>query len=305
MPRLRALSVALLLSAAAGAETLQPLIKRPLTLPEGAIDLTVEGTYSNWASGTTLGLGPSWVAGESVALGIDFGLPDDFYGLVDATQIGIALAIPVHPAAGFGSVLGSLLVSRSSIFALRFDGGLESFGFNGDPGHALRYFIATGGRVRAPITPSVAFVMGRAGAPQFGHFTNIGRDGRAVYLGTAYFTPGASDFLVLSGGGIDLYNGTIVGVNLPVGLLVQPDPRFALTLQSGYSLMISVPGGGSAAALHFIPLVLEAVVTPASAVDIGGRFVLDGFVGKTGGDDVSIGYLERRALTIWFRFHLG
>ena len=51
MPCLRALIALLLCATAARAQKLQPLIERPLILPHGTVDLTLQGTYTNWATG--------------------------------------------------------------------------------------------------------------------------------------------------------------------------------------------------------------------------------------------------------------
>ncbi len=113
-------------------------------------------------------------------------------------------------------------------------------------------------------------------------------------------TEASSDFLVLSGGN----NGssTIIGINLPAGLLLQPDPHLALTLQAGYSAAIST--SGSVRALHFIPVGLEAVVTPAPRVDIGARFFLDGYVAQSGGGSGGHpNYFDLRALMLYIRVH--
>src|SRR3954468_17834137 len=102
MPGLRAPVALLLLSAAAGrAEQLQPLIQRPLTLPHGTVDLTLQGTYTNWASDPAAAPGTAWRPGESLVLAVDFGMPGDPGGVIDATQLGFAVAMPVHPGAGW------------------------------------------------------------------------------------------------------------------------------------------------------------------------------------------------------------
>jgi len=281
------------------------------------VDLTLQGTYTNWASDPAAAPGTAWRPGESLVLAVDFGMPGDPGGVIDATQLGFAVAMPVHPGAGLGSGLASLVVSGSPIHAFRFDAGFESLGTSRDNSeHVFGYFIGLGMRVRVPITRTVAFVMGRTGAAQFGQFTNLDQGGSGFYWGSAFFPMGASDFLVISGGGGDSaplqtqseVRRNVIGVNLPAGLLVQPDPHFALTLQSGYSAvisLISVLGAANQAALHFIPLVLEAVATPTPAVDIGTRLSLDGFVGVSGDANFTAGYFDRRALIFWFRFHIG
>src|ERR1700693_1506411 len=94
-----ALIAVLLWSAAARSEEIQPIIDRPVTLPRGAVELTLNGTYTNWGTGSTVGIGPSSLSGETLALGADFGATDE-------VQFGIATALPINPGAGFGSILG-------------------------------------------------------------------------------------------------------------------------------------------------------------------------------------------------------
>jgi hypothetical protein len=85
---------------------------------------------------------------------------------------------------------------------------------------------------------------------------------------------------------------------------MQPDPHFAVTLQAGYSVAIFLPNGsGSAEALHFIPLGLEAVVTPVPRLDLAARFFLDGLLGGTATTGSLPGYFELRELMFWIRVH--
>ncbi|MFL5420718.1 MAG: hypothetical protein ACJ79Y_08105, partial [Myxococcales bacterium] len=86
------------------------------------------------------------------------------------------------------------------------------------------------------------------------------------------------------------------------GLLLQPDPHFAVSLLAGYSAVVVLPPAGSAFASHFVPVGLEAVVTPVPALDIGARFSLDGYVGQSGTTGAGPGYFDLRALMLWLRF---
>ena len=289
----RAATAILLCGAAAGAQELEPLIARPLTLPRGTVEITVHGTYTNWA-GNAVGTLSS-IDGETLALGADFGVSD-------RVQLGLGVALPVNPGAAFGTVLGSAAFPVSTSVAVRADVGFESFGINGtntNTSHINRYFGGLGAAVKVPIGPTLAFVSGRTGAVQFGHFNNIGTNGIGLYLGASDFTELASDVLVVSAG--DNNSSNRVGINLPVGLLVQPDPHISFTLLSGYSAVINIPNSGSSAALHFIPVGLEAVVAPAPRLDIGARFFVDGYVANSGAGSGSLGYFDLRALTIWMR----
>jgi hypothetical protein len=297
MPLSRALIALLLCSAAARAADLAPVIARPITLPRGAIDVTLHGTYTNWDGGL-LGLS-SALTGETLALGLDF-------GATDQVQLGLGVALPINPGAGFGSVLGTAAFAANPVLAIRVDAGYESIGANGDStgglSHTNRYFAGLGSPLKAPISPTLAFVSGRNGTVQFGHFNNIGQNGTGLYSGSTAFTAAGSDIFVLSTGNND--SGSILGINLPFGLLLQPDPVFALTLLAGYSARISMPSSGSSQTLHFLPVGLEAVVTPAAALDIGLRFSIDGYVAQSGGSSAGApGYFDLRALMLWLRFH--
>jgi hypothetical protein len=289
----------------ARAEELQPLIERPITLARGAIDLTVHGTYTNWATGASASTGLSSLAGETLALGADF-------GATDQAQLGLGVALPINPGAGFGSLFASAALALDKVTALRVDAGYESIGPNGDTtglgGHTNRYFGGLGARLKVPLGPTLAFVTGRTGAVHFGHFNNIGDKGTGIYLGASGFAEAASDFVVFSGGNNN--SSTNLGINLPAGLLLQAGPRFAVTLQAGYSAVISFPSQCSTItpcgtqAQHFIPVGLEVVVSPVPQMDIGGRFFLDGYVTQTGGSSFGEpSFFDRRALMFWFRFH--
>lgn len=297
MPILRSLTALLLFgtaaNAAAKAQDLEPLISRPLTLPEGRLDLTLHGTYTNWS------IAGSSLDGETLAAAID-------YGASDRVQLGLAAAFPINPGAGFGSVLGSLAAGGGNDVGVRLDAGYERIGANGSgipPGvnfHIDRFFGGIGAPMKIPISPTVAFVSGRVGAVHFGHFNNIGSNGLGAYTGASRLSELAADLLVISGGS----NGssTLIGVNLPAGLLLQPDPHFALTLQAGYSAVIQT--SGPTIADHFIPLALEAVVSPSQLVDIGARFALDGFVAESGGTGATPGYFDLRSLMFWIRLRV-
>jgi len=289
MPLPRALVGLLLCSAAASAQQVEPLIARPITLPRGAVDLTLHGTYTNWTIGGTPGSDP----GETLALGVDF-------GATDRVQLGLAMAFPINPGAAFGSILGNATFAMGKELALRLDGGYERFALNGGSSISIdRYLGGLGARIKIPLSPSVAFVSGRAGAVHFGHFNNLGEAGFGFYEGSSFLTELSSDFLVLSAGSND--SPTRLGINLPLGVLFQPDPHFALTLLAGYSAVIDFPHTGSSATAHFLPIGLEVVGTPVPWLDIGARFLVDGFVAQSSGSS-NTGYLDFRTLMLWFRF---
>jgi len=55
MPNSHTLLALLLSGAAVGAQEIQPVIDRPLTLPKGRLDLTLHGTYTNWGNSNSVG----------------------------------------------------------------------------------------------------------------------------------------------------------------------------------------------------------------------------------------------------------
>jgi hypothetical protein len=290
----RALIALLLWGAAAHAEELQPLIARPITVPAGRVDLTVNGTYANWSIRVA---GPDSLDGETLVLGADF-------GATDRVQLGLAAALPVQPGAGFGSIVASMVLAVERNVGLRFDAGYERIGANGNnranPSHTNRYFGGIGVPIKVPIGPGVAFVAGRTGAVQFGQFENIGTSGTGFYVGSLF--PGSSSDIVIITGG-DNNTSTIFALNLPAGLLLQPDPHLALMFQAGYAVTsTSPPPGVQSTTSHFIPVGLEAVVTPVQRLDLGARFFLDGYVARSGSGSAP-GYFDLRALMIWLRIH--
>jgi hypothetical protein len=306
MPSSRVLIPLALLSLLGGlarAEKLQPLIERPIMLAPGAVDLTVHGTFTDWRKAAAAGRP---LNGETLALGADFGATDE-------AQLGLGVALPINPGAGFGSLFASAAFALDERTAVRVDAGYESIGLNGNntagSSHTNRYFAGLGAVIKVPLGPAVAFVTGRTGAVHFGHFNNIGDMGTGTYSGASYLTEAASDFFVVSTGNNN--SGTNLGFNLPLGLLLQAGPRFAVTLQAGYSAVINYPECPASnvticttQALHFIPVGLEAVVSPVPQMDIGGRFFLDGYVTQTGGSSFGEpSFIDRRALMFWFRFH--
>jgi len=79
---------------------------------------------------------------------------------------------------------------------------------------------------------------------------------------------------------------------------VQPHPQLALTLQAGYSAMINTTTGTAA---HFVPVGVEAIISPISSLEIGASFLLDGYVGQSGNSTLDLSYFDQRTLTLWFR----
>jgi len=292
-------SFALLLCASsARAQTADPLLARPLIVPHEKVEVTVHGTYTNWTSASFVVGTSQTLTGETGTVGIDYGIAQD-------AQVGAALALPVNPGFSFGSVLANFGLGLAPGVAFRVDGGYDRVGFNGDGtdgiDHINMFFGGFGLPLKLPLGPNLAFVSGRTGAAQFGHFNNLGDRGIALYAGVSRLSELACDVLVFNTA--DKNSGSSIGINLPAGLLVQADPHFAITLQAGYSVAIGLPSSGSAVALHFVPIGLEALVTPTRALDLGARLSFDGYVGASGGNgNQEPGFFDMRAVMFWIRF---
>src|SRR5690349_1045913 len=103
-PKMRRSLVAfalLVCASAARAETVEPLLERPLVVPHEKVDFTLHGTYTNWGSGAIAVGTPATLTGETGIVGID-------YGIVQDAQVGLALALPLNPGFSFGSVLANI-----------------------------------------------------------------------------------------------------------------------------------------------------------------------------------------------------
>jgi len=129
--------------------------------------------------------------------------------------------------------------------------------------------------------------------------TTSGTKEPGLYAGVSRLSELACDLFVFNTA--DNNSGSSIGINLPAGLLVQADSHFALTLQTGYSVAIGFPSRGSAAALHFIPIGIEALVTPTSALDIGARLSFDGYVAESGASGTGPRFFDLRAVMFWVR----
>jgi hypothetical protein len=146
--------------------------------------------------------------------------------------------------------------------------------------------------VRNQLTPTLAFVSGRASVALPGRFSNVGVSfgGPAIacYYGANFFSEGGADVVSISSRN-DM--GTYIGINLQGGLLLQPDPHLALSLRSGYAAAIGIANGGWTEVEHFIPISFEAVVPLVPVLDIGASVLVGGYVGQSGSSSQGRGVL--------------
>jgi hypothetical protein len=91
--------------------------------------------------------------------------------------------------------------------------------------------------------------------------------------------------------------GSQISVNLPVGLLLQVANPLAITLRTGYQALI-VDGGG---ATHYVPLGLDAVLSPIRNLDLGAGFLFQGNLSGTGLGSPGSTYTNIWVASFWLR----
>jgi hypothetical protein len=272
----------------------------PITLPVGTVEATLLGNYTNWAAHVATN---DAVSGESAALGLDV-------GVADRVQAGLAIALPINPGASFGSVLLSGSFAATPNLGLRLDVGAERLGANNAPAfvtssHTARVLTGLGFYGAVPLAQGVEFVWGRSGATRLARFLNLDAGGgTGFYYGGTIFSAAASDTFVFSTGDND--SGVFLDLNVPLGLKLRPDPHLSFTLQAGYSATVVFPTRGSGSALHYVPVGLEAVVSPTTFLDIGANLTFDGYVATSGGDGGNgPGYFDMRTVLFWVKLRTG
>jgi hypothetical protein len=257
----------------------QAIIDRPLMLPQNTVELNLLGNVTSQSG---------FSAGETVVAGIEVGLGEG--------QGGIVLALPAHPGFGFGSVAGSAAWSVGRQAAFRFDIGFDHSG--ADVGRPEAYFYSAGAGFPFELRLSnwVALVSGRVGAMGYAHFTNVNAGGAGLYRGASQpFS--SSDLLIYT----KKENGDAqLTFNLPVGLLAQIAPDFAVTLRTGFEAIVVVDNGG---AQYFVPIGADAVFSPSRSVDLGASFSIAGQVGQTG-SAASAGYTDFFMGSLWLRLRV-
>jgi hypothetical protein len=267
------------------------LIDRPLTLPRGAVEVNALVNYSDWNED-----GGS-ATGESGVLGIEIGATRD-------VQIGFAAALPLNPGFGFGSLVGSVLVNLGPA-AAHFAAGYERLGVVGvsSGGGAPTsdsfglLFGSVGVPVKLRLAPGIAFVSGTTSAFKYAFPVNLGAVGVGVYEGGAINCFSCGDLVTVahatSGG-----NGALVNVNVPIGLLFQVAEPLSVTLFTGYHAVFEV-GGNSSESIHFIPIGVEAVLSPSAGGEFGVSFMLPGEVAQSSG--TALGYADVRNVAAFLR----
>jgi hypothetical protein len=273
------------------------LIDRPLTLPAGTLEIDALGSFSSLSVNESL----ASASGYAGVLGVE-------YGVTANTQLGLALAAPISPELGFGSVAGSALFTLDAGRALRVDLGYEnlySTGFDRSENPGL-YFAGVGLPVRLRLGHSVAFVSGSDGAFHFAHFANLGANGQSQYQGAANAGYSSADLFSIAHAVSDVTTGTFIHVNLPAGFLIQIAEPFSITLRTGAHFAVQTAGGD--ASVHIlIPIGIDAVFTVGAFFDVGASVSLPGEVTRVSLGDSSgghLGYTDAVDATLWLRFRV-
>lgn len=268
------------------------VIDRPITLPAGAVEVDLLGNFSRWSAQS------SSASGESAAAGIE-------WGFAGGAQLGLTVALPIQPGFTFGTLAGSALFAVTSATAIRLDAGYDRISLSGNPADVRTFsqdflFAGLGVPFKVRLSRDLSLVSGETGAFKVGHFTNVGQDGAALYLG-ASFTPISPADLVTISKPLSDSNGTIITVNAPVGLLFQAADALAVTLRTGYLAQIFT-GGGDTSTLQFAPLHADAVISPAPSMDVGLTF---GVAGQVTGERLlaPTGFFDVFDASLWLRLH--
>lgn len=279
-----ALAVFVLLPLAARAESHylpREIIERPLMLPSNVVELDVLGNVSSQAGA---------LAGSAAAVGIELGLGDG--------EAGFAVALPVAPGLGFGSVYGSAAWSIQKQLAFRVDLGFEHS--QGDVGRSDENFYTAGAGLlfSSRLGPAWALTFGQSRAINFARFVNLSLGGTGFYTGaTAGFD--STDVVVYT----KQEDGpTQISGSAPFGLLWQALPELAATLRFGYEVVVSTDGNRNGTQ-HFIPLGLDLVLTPVPAVDVGASLSLAGKIAQTGAS-ASGAFTDAPMGALWLRLRL-
>jgi hypothetical protein len=258
----------------------EAIIDRPLMLPQNTLELNLLGNVTTQSG---------FQAGEAVALGLEVGLGEG--------QGGIVLALPAAPGFGFGSVFGSAAWALDRQLAFRADLGLDHSG--GDIGRPEAWFYSAGAGLpfEVRLSQMFALVSGRVGAMGYAHFTNLDVGGAGLYRGASQ--PFSSADLLVYTKKED--GDSQVTINLPIGLLAQVAPNFAVTLRTGFETIIVASGAGGAQ--YFVPLGADAVLSPSRALDVGASFSVAGQVAHSS-PAASGGYTDIFMASLWLRLRV-
>jgi hypothetical protein len=255
------------------------VIDRPLVLPAGMNEFGVQGDVTILSTGN---VSPSGFAGSA---GFEMGF--------GKAQVGLALGLPVVPGFNFGSIYGSAAAMLERQVAIRVDAGYDRDVVGVGVRTAASGIISFGLGIplEMRLGKNVSFVSGRVGAMNFTPFLNFGQNGGTIYLGRAMPFASADLFSITH----NLDASSVISVNLPAGLLVQVSDPLAVVFRSGYQALIASDGSGSE---HYIPLGIDAVLSPSRAVDLGASFLLPGYVG---GAATGLGYADWKVISFWAR----
>jgi hypothetical protein len=212
-------------------------IDRPLVLSPGMVQAGLSLDVTNMA----LELPGRSVTGETMGVELDV-------GVAPRLELGLALTVPVNPAA-FGSAVADVQLALAPPVSLRVDAGLTraSVVASSESDGANLFVFGLGVPIKVKLLPQLALVSGRTGSAGFGRPLAVADDSGGLALGTNPFYQGDS----LVAFTVD-HNGDVTLVaNAPIGVMVTPLPRLALVLRGGYRYIQFSHLGQSVNALPF------------------------------------------------------
>jgi len=210
--------------AAAAGSYMGPEINRPLTMPQGGIEGELAIPITRFSVDTPIGSVSS--TSESMALGTR-------YGIMPQLNAGAELSFVLNPDANFNTFLvngeyefmpGSMMMAagRVDLGVTHTSAGMTS---------ANAFDLGLGVPFKYVLTPMFAFISG------------------SQYSLAPFGFSASSDILFFQFG-----DATAIGLNIPVGLLIQPHPMFAAEVRTGFSLVHT-----DAADTKFVPLVFDFI----------------------------------------------
>jgi hypothetical protein len=251
-------------AAAGGGGYMGPELNRALTMPQGGIEGDLALIINRFSTTTPVGSVSS--TGESLALG-------GRYGIMPNLNAGALLAFRLNPDANFTDFLvngeyefmpGSMMMVAGRV-DLGVTHGTDSNAFDLGLGLPFKYVLS----------PMLAFVSG------------------SQYMITAFGPIPNNDILFFEFAS----GGTIVGLNIPLGVIAQITPMFNLQGSTGFALLHT-----SAADEKFVPI----NITAAANLNVGGigidpyfTFNIEGAVGND-----AFGFGDFMNFLIGARLHL-
>jgi hypothetical protein len=263
-------------------------VNRPLLLPAGV------GRGGGTVGIMNLSQNGGSAAGEYLTLDLDYGFSDNL-------QLGVAVALPLDPAA-FGSVIGTAIFGVGPMAAIRLEGGIVrgtvDFGTLGSDGSNIGV-VAAGIPWKTQLSPGLAFVTGGTTADAFGRPYALSSNGGGISIGAIPFYTGQDLVAVAfnnnsssssSTSGSSSSTDTVVVLQAPFALLADLSATVAVQPRAGFRVIIPSQGSTEKA----LPIGVD-LMGRLSRLDLGASLDIAGIL------ESGVGYFDLLQLTVWAR----